>query len=67
MMPRWKLITLVVLVFLAVVIVWQNRSPVATKILFVTVTMPLAVLLFITVAMGFVAGVMVGMGPRRRR
>lgn len=67
MMPRWKLVTLVVLISLAVVIVWQNRAPVATKILFVTVTMPRAVLLFITVALGFVAGVVVGMGPRRRR
>lgn len=56
MRDRLKIIAVVLLVVLTVVVVLQNTEPVPTEIVFVTVTMPLAALLFATAAVGFVLG-----------
>ena len=55
-MERAKLIGLVVLALLGMVIVLQNTEPVETRILFWSITMPRAVLLFGTTMIGFALG-----------
>ena len=57
-MRNLKLITASILAILVAIIVVQNRDPVGTHLLFATVTMPLAILLFITAAVGFALGVL---------
>jgi uncharacterized integral membrane protein len=56
-MRHWKLIVFVVAALLTIIIVVQNTQAVETKLLFVTLTMPRAVLLFVTLLIGFVLGV----------
>jgi putative membrane protein len=57
-MKRAKIIAGAVIAALLIVIVVQNRQPVATKLLFVTVTMPRAMLLLVSILMGFVLGLL---------
>jgi uncharacterized integral membrane protein len=56
-MRHWKLIVFVVAAVLTIIVVVQNTQAVETKLLFVTLTMPRAVLLFVTLLIGFVLGV----------
>jgi putative membrane protein len=56
-MRHWKLIVFVVAAVLTIVVVVQNTQTVETKLLFITLTMPRAVLLFVTLLIGFVLGV----------
>ncbi|MBU0728459.1 MAG: LapA family protein [Proteobacteria bacterium] len=58
-MQQVKLILILVLVSLGLIIVLQNTQPVETKILFASITMPRAVLLFGTTILGFALGVLV--------
>jgi len=44
------------LAVVVVIVVLQNTGPVETRLLFATVTMPRAVLLFVTLLVGFVLG-----------
>ncbi|MDD2599279.1 MAG: LapA family protein [Kiritimatiellae bacterium] len=60
-MPKVKLIILLVLVLVAIVLVLQNTQMVETKLLFVTVIMPLAALLGLTTLIGFAGGVLVAL------
>jgi putative membrane protein len=46
---------------LSIIILLQNRAPIETKILFMTLTMPRAVLLFITMLVGFALGILVSL------
>jgi uncharacterized integral membrane protein len=57
-MRNFKLIVASCLAILVAIIVVQNRDPVATHLLFATLPMPLAILLFITAAAGFALGVL---------
>jgi uncharacterized integral membrane protein len=57
-MHKLKVITASFLAILVAIIVVQNREPVATHVLFATVVMPHAILLFITAAAGFALGVL---------
>jgi len=66
-MRNLKLITASLLAILVAIIVVQNREPVATHVLFVTVFMPLAILLFITAAAGFALGVLLTLSLSNRR
>ncbi|QDU83254.1 hypothetical protein Pla163_03520 [Planctomycetes bacterium Pla163] len=50
----------IVLAVLAVIVVFQNTESVKTELLFATVTMPLALLLFVTLLIGGVCGLIVG-------
>ena len=61
-MSKIKLITLLVLAVLAIVLVLQNTQAVETRLLFVTVIMPRAALLGLTVLIGFVGGILVALG-----
>jgi uncharacterized integral membrane protein len=59
-LKNWKSAGLAVLAILAIVVVLQNTDDATTRILFVTVTMPRAVMLFITLALGFAVGLVMG-------
>ena len=61
-MSKIKLIILLVLAVLAIVLVLQNTQAVETRLLFVTVIMPRAALLGLTVLIGFVGGILVALG-----
>lgn len=66
-MARAKLIMLLSLVILAIVLIQQNTQAVETKLLFVTITMPRAVLLVMTLLIGFASGLLVAIGIGKRR
>ena len=68
-MAYFKLIASLILAGLGIVIVLQNTESVETKLLFITVTMPRAVLLFTTTMVGFALGVLVALilsGKRKK-
>jgi uncharacterized integral membrane protein len=67
LMRNFKLITASVLVILVAIVVVQNREPVETHLLFVSVVMPHAILLFIASATGFALGVLLTMSLKTRR
>lgn len=58
-MDKFKVITAAILALLALIIVLQNTENVDTKILFMTISLPRAALLFGTMVIGFIVGVMV--------
>lgn len=58
-MKHVKLAGIVFALIIVVVLILQNTQQVETKILFATIEMPRAVLLFVTAVLGFVAGVLV--------
>lgn len=58
-MERAKLILMVALALVSIVIVLQNTEEVETTILFWSITMPRALLLFGTSLIGFALGVLV--------
>ena len=51
-----KVAAAVILSVLIVIVVLQNTESVETRLLFVTIAMPRAVLLFVTLVVGFVLG-----------
>ena len=57
-MNRAKMIGILVLALFIGIVVLQNTERVQTHILFLTITMPRAVLLFLTALMGFIIGVL---------
>lgn len=60
-MKKVKLIAVFVLIILFLIIILQNTASVETKILFITLTMPQAVLLITTTSLGFALGVLVSL------
>lgn len=60
-MKKVRLVAALVLAVLVVIVVLQNTDTVDTRILFVTVTMPRAVLLFTTALIGFATGILVSL------
>jgi uncharacterized integral membrane protein len=56
-MNKFVIVVMAVIGLLALIVVLQNTEAVNTKILFLTVTMPGAALLFGTLLIGFVLGV----------
>jgi len=55
-MKKAKLIVIIVISILVFIIFLQNTESVETKILFMQVSMPRAILLILTFIVGFVAG-----------
>ena len=53
---KLKLIIIAVLAVIVLIIAIQNTANVETRLLFATVTMPRAVLLFVMLVIGFVIG-----------
>jgi putative membrane protein len=66
-MKRTKTIILVVLAVLAVIIMLQNTQTMETRILFITISMPRALLLFVTLMVGFGLGILVALTGFKRR
>jgi uncharacterized integral membrane protein len=66
-MRNFKLVIASLLAILVAVVVVQNREQVATHILFATVMMPHAILLFITAAAGFALGVILTLSLNTKR
>ena len=59
-MNRAKTLFLTVLAVVVVIVVAQNTETVETQLLFVSIAMPRAVLLLVTLVTGFVLGILVG-------
>jgi uncharacterized integral membrane protein len=69
-MKKLKLIGALTAVLLSVIVILQNTQPVQTKFLLVTITMPNAVLLGITLLIGIAVGILVSLtlsGKRKTR
>jgi uncharacterized integral membrane protein len=66
-MRNLKIITASILAILVAIMVVQNREPVVTHLLFATVSMPHAVLLFITAAAGFALGALLALSLNKKR
>jgi uncharacterized integral membrane protein len=66
-MRNFKLIVASILAILVAIVVVQNRDPVATHVLFASIQMPLAILLFLTAATGFALGVLLTLTLHARR
>jgi uncharacterized integral membrane protein len=57
-MNKLKVVAIAVIAVVAVIVVFQNTQAVETKLLFLTVTLPNAALLFGTLIVGFAIGVL---------
>jgi uncharacterized integral membrane protein len=66
-MRNFKLISASVLAILVAILVVQNTEPVETHLLFATVAMPHAILIFIAAVAGFALGVLLTMWLKSRR
>ncbi len=66
-MAKAKLIIVLILVILAIIVVFQNTDQVETKLVFATVIMPRALLLFLTTLVGFAVGVLVALSLSKKR
>jgi uncharacterized integral membrane protein len=55
-MRKAKIIVILIVLLLALIVFVQNRQAVDTKLLFVTITMPLVLLLILTFIMGSILG-----------
>jgi len=64
---RIKFVTIAILVILVLIIALQNTANVETKLLFASVTMPRAILLFVMLAIGFVIGRLTAARASRKR
>jgi uncharacterized integral membrane protein len=60
-MKHVKLVGIGLALIIVVVLILQNTQQVETRILFATIEMPRAVLLFITAALGFAAGLLMAL------
>ncbi|MFC1837257.1 lipopolysaccharide assembly protein LapA domain-containing protein [Thermodesulfobacteriota bacterium] len=65
-MEKFKLISTIVLTLLGVIIILQNTEPVETKLLFLSITMPRAILLMGTTLIGFALGILVSFFLQRK-
>jgi len=54
----WKLIGLAVIAIVILIVIFQNTESVSTNILFVEFSMPRVALLFITLAIGVILGIL---------
>lgn len=59
-----KIVGIALSVVVVLILVIQNRADVDTRILFVTITMPRAVLLLMMLAVGFVLGLLTAVRTR---
>lgn len=66
-MGKAKLIAALVLMAVVLIIVLQNTQPVETRVLFMTLTMPRAALLAVTMLIGVGVGMLIALGLSGRR
>ena len=67
MMPKIRLIALLTLLLVTIVLILQNTHVVVTRLLFITVSMPLAALLALTLFIGFAGGVLTALMAGKSR
>lgn len=60
-MKNFKLILIFIIVVLLGVVIIQNTQPVQTKILLITIEMPLILLLLLTATLGFALGLLIAL------
>lgn len=60
-MKKYKIIVILIVLLLFLVVILQNTGPVVTKFLFFEFSLPRALLLFVTFAFGFIAGLLMAM------
>ena len=65
-MKRFKMISIAILAILGVIIILQNTEPVETRILFLSIIMPRAILLMGTTLIGFALGILVSFFFQRK-
>ena len=65
-MVKLKLSAALAMIVIVLIVVFQNTELVETKLLFVTVTMPRAALLAITMLIGVAAGILVALGLSKK-
>jgi len=58
-MRKAKIILILIVSLLSLIVFVQNRQAVDTKLLFVTITMPLVLLLILTFIMGSILGLVI--------
>ena len=58
-MTKVRIIVILIVLLLALIVFVQNRQAVDTKLLFVTITMPLLLLLILTFIMGSILGLII--------
>lgn len=68
-MTKMKLVIALVIVVLTTIVFYQNLEPMEARLLFMTIAMPRAALLGLTLLIGFAAGVALTLvvSARRRR
>jgi len=66
MASRTRIVVAIVVAILVIIVVLQNTQAVETKLLLVTITMPRAVLLFVTLLVGFALGLITATWLSRR-
>jgi uncharacterized integral membrane protein len=66
-MKKVKLVGIILFSVLAVIIFWQNREPVDTKILLLSIRMSRALLLILIFVLGFLTGTLVASHFLRRK
>jgi len=66
-MKRAHLILVAIVAVLVIIIVLQNTAEVKTRILFVSVSMPHAVLLFVTLVVGYALGLLSASGAFKKK
>jgi uncharacterized integral membrane protein len=66
MMNRFKMISIAILTIVGVIIILQNTEPVETKLLFLSIVMPRAILLMGTTLIGFALGILVSFFFQRK-
>jgi len=65
-MKKVKAVIIIVLTLVVLIVVLQNTQAVETRLLFLTVTMPKAILIILTLLIGFAIGVIVASLLRAR-
>ena len=60
-MNRFKMISIAILTLLGIIIILQNTEQVETRLLFLSITMPRAILLMGTTLIGFSLGILVSL------
>jgi len=60
-MAKLKLSVAFLLAILVIILILQNTAPVETKLLFITLTMPRAALLAITMLIGIAIGILISL------
>lgn len=64
--PYFRIATIAVLGIVALILVLQNTESVETRLLFVTITMPRAVLLLTTFLIGMIVGLLLAFLRKRK-